>query len=310
MDIFLQAFFLCLVTCTGSQYAQSRIYVTVKAGSSAVLPCDWRNKTQSSGERPHIEWRTLTETVFERRGGDQYQGEGYERRVDVPEDKLLGGDCSLVLKDVRLTDSGPYESYLLEKRTKRSLRSKRVFIQAVELSVDDSTKMMIKKLFRQLSLIWTIICTVSAKPQINISAQVGSSVLLPCDFSSNLSSVPEPHIRWYNYSEVVFERAGEESFPGEGYEGRMDVPEDKLSHGDGSLVLKDVRHADENIYECYLVMKAGPQNKWAFIQRVSLSVEGKMFCLEEQISEAVLMLGCTVMDRLVPKTALHINKRW
>ncbi|KAL7858723.1 hypothetical protein AOLI_G00188250 [Acnodon oligacanthus] len=136
MTIFLRS--LLLACCAASLSAQSRIYVTVKAGSSAVLPCDWRNKTQSSGERPHIEWRTLTETVFERRGGDQYQGEGYERRVDVPEHKLLGGDCSLVLKDVRLTDSGPYESYLLEKRRKRSLRSKRVFIQAVELSVDDA----------------------------------------------------------------------------------------------------------------------------------------------------------------------------
>ncbi|KAL6473482.1 hypothetical protein MHYP_G00170430 [Metynnis hypsauchen] len=137
MDIFLPAFFLWLVTCTGSLSAQSRIYISVKAGSSAVLPCDWRNKTQSSGERPHIEWRSPFETVFERRGRDQYQGEGYEHRVDVPEDKLLSGDCSLVLKDVRLTDAGPYESYLLQRRTRRSLRSKRVFIQAVELSVEE-----------------------------------------------------------------------------------------------------------------------------------------------------------------------------
>ncbi|KAL6473506.1 hypothetical protein MHYP_G00170670 [Metynnis hypsauchen] len=128
---------LLLACCAGSLSAQSRIYLSVKAGSSAVLPCDWRNKTQSSGERPHIEWRTPSETVFERRGGEQYQGEGYEHRVDVPEDKLLSGDCSLVLKDVRLTDVGPYESFLLERRTRRSLRSKRVFIQAVELSVDD-----------------------------------------------------------------------------------------------------------------------------------------------------------------------------
>ncbi|XP_017581236.2 uncharacterized protein LOC108444532 isoform X1 [Pygocentrus nattereri] len=129
---------LLLTCCAGSLSAQSRIYISVKAGSSAVLPCDWRNKTQSSGERPHIEWRTPSETVFERQGGDQYEGEGYEHRVDVPEDKLLGGDCSLVLKDVRLNDSGPYESYLLERQMRRSLRSKQVFIQAVELSVEDA----------------------------------------------------------------------------------------------------------------------------------------------------------------------------
>ncbi|KAL7868533.1 hypothetical protein SRHO_G00099170 [Serrasalmus rhombeus] len=129
---------LLLACCAASLSAQSRIYISVKAGSSAVLPCDWRNKTQSPGERPHIEWRTPSETVFERRGGEQYEGDGYEHRVDVPEDKLLSGDCSLVLKDVRLNDSGPYESYLLERRRRRSLRSKRVFIQAVELSVEDA----------------------------------------------------------------------------------------------------------------------------------------------------------------------------
>ncbi|XP_036416194.1 programmed cell death 1 ligand 1-like isoform X2 [Colossoma macropomum] len=131
---------LLLACCAGSLSAQSRIYLSVKAASSAVLPCDWRNKTQSPGERPHIEWRTMSETVFERLGGEQYEGEGYERRVDVPEDKLLSGDCSLMLKDVRLTDAGPYESYLLQKQTKRSLNSKRVFIQGVELSVEDASE--------------------------------------------------------------------------------------------------------------------------------------------------------------------------
>uniref|UniRef100_A0AAR2IM83 Immunoglobulin V-set domain-containing protein n=1 Tax=Pygocentrus nattereri TaxID=42514 RepID=A0AAR2IM83_PYGNA len=133
---------LLLACCAGSLSAQSRIYISVKAGSSAVLPCDWRNKTQSPGEKPHIEWRTPSETVFERQGGDQYEGEGYEHRVDVPEDKLLGGDCSLVLKDVRLNDSGPYESYLLERRRRRSLHSKRVFIQAVELSVEGNAEVI------------------------------------------------------------------------------------------------------------------------------------------------------------------------
>uniref|UniRef100_A0A3B4D0W3 Ig-like domain-containing protein n=1 Tax=Pygocentrus nattereri TaxID=42514 RepID=A0A3B4D0W3_PYGNA len=116
---------------------------------------------------------------------------------------------------------------------------------------------------------------VSAKPQINISAKVGSLVLLPCDFSSKLSSIQKPHIEWSISSETVFERGGNESFQGYSYEDRVDVPEDKLSHGNGSLVLKDVRHADERIYKCKLKMKTGRQNKWVFIQAVSLSVEGK-----------------------------------
>ncbi|KAL6473504.1 hypothetical protein MHYP_G00170650 [Metynnis hypsauchen] len=83
-----------------------------------------------SGER--MLRRCLSEGV-----GDLYQGEGYEGRVDVPEDHLLKGNCSLVLKNVRPEDAGVYESFLLVRRKKRSLRSKRVFLQRVELSVDE-----------------------------------------------------------------------------------------------------------------------------------------------------------------------------
>ncbi|KAL6473503.1 hypothetical protein MHYP_G00170640 [Metynnis hypsauchen] len=130
---------LCLATSSGSLPAPSRIFMSTRVGSSAVLPCDCRNM---SSQNPHVEWRTISETVFERRGGELYQGEGYEDRVDVPEDHLLKGDCSLGLKNVRLEDAGVYESFLLVRRTKRSLRTKRVFLQSVELSVDEEKSCM------------------------------------------------------------------------------------------------------------------------------------------------------------------------
>ncbi|KAL7868512.1 hypothetical protein SRHO_G00098960 [Serrasalmus rhombeus] len=140
MSAYLQVFVLSLIICAGSLSAQSTIYLSVKVGSSAVLPCDWRNiySTQLTSQTLHIEWRTFAETVFERRGGELYQGELYKDRVDVPEDHLLKGDCSLVLKNVRPEDEGVYESYLLVQQKKRSMHSKRVFVQSVELSVDDA----------------------------------------------------------------------------------------------------------------------------------------------------------------------------
>ncbi|KAL6473488.1 hypothetical protein MHYP_G00170490 [Metynnis hypsauchen] len=128
---------LLLTTCVGSLYAQTQMFISARVGSSAVLPCDWRNV---SSQNPHIEWRTYAETVFERRGGDLYQGEGYEGRVDVPEDHLLKGDCSLLLKNVRPEDEGIYESHLLVKQTKGAVDSKWVYLQSVELSVDGKTK--------------------------------------------------------------------------------------------------------------------------------------------------------------------------
>ncbi|KAL7868516.1 hypothetical protein SRHO_G00099000 [Serrasalmus rhombeus] len=139
MSAYLWTVILLLASCAGSLSAQSRIFISVRMGSSAVLPCHWRNitSTQSATHSPHVEWRTFAETVFERRGEELYQGEGYKDRVDVPEDNLLKGDCSLELKNVRPEDEGVYESFLLVRRTKRSLRSKRVFLQSVQLSIDD-----------------------------------------------------------------------------------------------------------------------------------------------------------------------------
>uniref|UniRef100_A0A3B4D367 Immunoglobulin V-set domain-containing protein n=1 Tax=Pygocentrus nattereri TaxID=42514 RepID=A0A3B4D367_PYGNA len=139
MITYIQIFVLSLIICADSPSAQSRTSISVTVGSTAVLPCDWRNSTQSSSQSPHVEWCTFAGTVFERRGGEVYQGEGYEDRVDVPEDHLLKGDCSLELKDVRPEDAGFYESYLLVRRTK-TLISKRVFLQSVELSVEDASE--------------------------------------------------------------------------------------------------------------------------------------------------------------------------
>lgn len=91
-------------------------------GSTAVLPC----KLQSvDTETPYIRWRIDTETVFERLGKETYQDEGYEGRVDVPEEELRKGNCSLVLKHLKLTDTADYMSYEVVRGTRGSNRFKR-----------------------------------------------------------------------------------------------------------------------------------------------------------------------------------------
>ncbi|XP_066525739.1 butyrophilin subfamily 1 member A1-like [Hoplias malabaricus] len=139
MGIYLLVFILSLTTCTGPVSAESQISISVRLGSSALLPCDWRkvSSEQSSSQSPHVEWRTFTETVLERRGEELYQSEEYKGRVDVPEDQLLKGNCSLVLKNVRAEDEGVYKSYLVVKQKKESVPSKHVYLQSVELSVDE-----------------------------------------------------------------------------------------------------------------------------------------------------------------------------
>ncbi|MCI4381436.1 hypothetical protein PGIGA_G00251570 [Pangasianodon gigas] len=135
----ISVFSICIVLgsmCVSLFSAEAEITVSGQVGSTAVLPCE----LQSVGtETPHIRWRIDSETVFERLGEDTYQGEGYEGRVDVPEEELRKGNCSLVLHNLTLTDAGVYTSYQTVRRTKRSdsVIPKRKEISRVKLSVQE-----------------------------------------------------------------------------------------------------------------------------------------------------------------------------
>ncbi|KAI5096923.1 hypothetical protein C0J45_13817 [Silurus meridionalis] len=99
-------------------------------GSTAVLPCELK----SVGTEPlYIKWKNKDEIVFERNGTVVQYGEGYEGRVDVPEEELRKGNCSLVLHNLTLNDSGDYTSIQTVKRFKRALYSEE--ISRVSLSV-------------------------------------------------------------------------------------------------------------------------------------------------------------------------------
>ncbi|XP_066525993.1 butyrophilin subfamily 1 member A1-like [Hoplias malabaricus] len=125
-------FVLPFITCAGALSSQTSI--TARVGSTAVLPCDCRNviKEQSPSQSPHVQWRTFSDTVFERSAVELYQGEKYKGRVDVPEDQLLKGNCSLELKEVRAEDEGVYKCSLQVINLQ--------LIQSVELSVEETTE--------------------------------------------------------------------------------------------------------------------------------------------------------------------------
>ncbi|KAI5086192.1 hypothetical protein C0J45_1112, partial [Silurus meridionalis] len=101
--------------------------VSAQVGSTAVLPCDCRN---ISIKTPNVEWRIGDVTVFKRLGKESFQGKGYEGRVDVPEEELLKGNCSLVFKNFSVTDETLY-SGLISTNDKK----KPEFVQKVKLSV-------------------------------------------------------------------------------------------------------------------------------------------------------------------------------
>ncbi|KAI5613398.1 hypothetical protein C0J50_11368, partial [Silurus asotus] len=97
---------------------ESVFSVSGDLGSTAVLNC----KLESVGAETHIKWSTKSGIVFERQGESSYQGEGYKDRVDVPEEELRKGNCSLVLRNLQLTDTNVYNCSYEVKLYKRDTR--------------------------------------------------------------------------------------------------------------------------------------------------------------------------------------------
>ncbi|XP_051717957.1 galectin 17 isoform X2 [Ctenopharyngodon idella] len=122
-----------LLICVGSSPLSSVVYTSSKVGLPAVLPCTVASQLDSA-HTPHIQWQTITSSVFERMGEELFQGEAYRDRADVPEEMLMRGNCSLFLWDVRFSDAGIYECYLV---VGESSFKNRIFIQSVQLAVVD-----------------------------------------------------------------------------------------------------------------------------------------------------------------------------
>ncbi|XP_059389316.1 uncharacterized protein LOC132122852 isoform X2 [Carassius carassius] len=124
---------LWLIICASSSPFSGVVHTSSKVGLPAVLPCSVASHLESD-HTPHIQWHTISYSVFERMGQEQFQGEAYRDRADVPEELLVRGNCSLFLQDVRFSDAGIYESYLVygESNIKN-----RIFVQSVHLAVID-----------------------------------------------------------------------------------------------------------------------------------------------------------------------------
>ncbi|XP_054910904.1 galectin 17 [Poeciliopsis prolifica] len=135
--IFLQGFLTGnLVDSSALPSVANPVPVLTEVGNQVVLPCSWKDSQKEvSASGCHIQWMTPPYTVFEQLGEDRWQAAEYEGRVEVPLEKLNSGDCSLIIKDVQISDTGRYESFIVVDGV-RSQKS-RVFIQSVKLSVTD-----------------------------------------------------------------------------------------------------------------------------------------------------------------------------
>ncbi|KAI5623701.1 hypothetical protein C0J50_16737 [Silurus asotus] len=133
--------------------------------------------------------------------------------------------------------------------------------------------------FSSIYMLWISVCVGlhSGESVISVSGDLGSTAVLPCELKSVET---ETHISWSTESEIVFERKGESFSQGEGYEDRVDVPEEELRKGNLSLVLHNLQLTDKNVYICSYKVKLYKRDthfntEFKEISRVSLSVRGK-----------------------------------
>ncbi|XP_026205608.1 uncharacterized protein lgals17 isoform X1 [Anabas testudineus] len=135
--IHLQCFlFGSLVDSSSLSSAPHFLSITTHVGNQAVLPCSWKSRLGEAAQSAcHVQWTNPIDMVLEQQGDLKWQAAEYKGRVEVPEEKLGSGDCSLIISDVQIGDSGSYDSFMVVD----GVRSKktRVFIQSVRLSVFD-----------------------------------------------------------------------------------------------------------------------------------------------------------------------------
>ncbi|XP_047675910.1 uncharacterized protein LOC125145765 [Tachysurus fulvidraco] len=224
-----------LWVCACVDSAESLVTVSAAVGSTVILPCKLTEELKPTSV---IKWMFNKVIVFERSSDVTYSGSGYEGRVDVPVDELRKGNCSLVLKNVRVNDTGIYNSGTMVHVDNNTAERKE--INSVRLSVYG----------------------------LQISAPVGSTVVLPCDWSH--LSIKTPYVQWFIDTETVFERKGKDSYQGEGYEGRVDVPEEELLKGNCSLVMKNISVNDTGIYISAMLITDTQES--VLVQKVKLSV--------------------------------------
>ncbi|XP_070970159.1 immunoglobulin superfamily member 11-like [Oncorhynchus clarkii lewisi] len=107
---------------------------------------------------------------------------------------------------------------------------------------------------------------------LSISSPVGSQAILPCKWKSQLDNVPVCHVLWQTPDAPVFEQNGEQRWQASEFEGRLEVPGEKLWEGDCSLILRDVQFGDVGLYESFMVVDRTRRKRRVFIQSVHLSV--------------------------------------
>ncbi|KAF3698222.1 T-cell surface glycoprotein CD4 T-cell surface antigen T4/Leu-3 Precursor [Channa argus] len=214
--------------------------ITAEPGDTVTLPCQApRNTTVQV-----VEWirRDLDNpTVCVYRGSKwENNDSSFKDRVQLNNDLVKNGNVSLILKNVTISDTGAYECHVIQGESKRRKR---------DLNDGDLIKPI-------------IYLTVGNSGLVNITAEPGRTVTLPCQAPRNTTVQVVQWIRRdLNNPTVCVYRDGKCEKSASLFKDRVQMNNDLVKNGDVSLILKNVMISDTGPYECHVKQRESKRRK-------------------------------------------------
>ncbi|XP_076734695.1 butyrophilin-like protein 2 isoform X1 [Maylandia zebra] len=204
------------------------------------------------------------------------QHPSFKSRLTLQDRQMKDGDVSLILKDANTADSGTHMCRVFMEET----RSWKLLINNY-LIVDPPGQKM------------------------NIKAESGQNVTLPCQSSNNNNSITG--VKWMGsrlegehvllYQNGNFERDNQDR----SFKNRVDLLDIQMTDGNMSMIVNDLTPADSGTYMCGVFMEE--TRSWKYISYVRLRVTdrpgptGGSVALIIGVSAVVLVVGFLIYKR-------------
>ncbi|CAI5678474.1 unnamed protein product [Oreochromis niloticus] len=202
------------------------------------------------------------------------QHPSFKSRLTLQDRQMKNGDVSLILKDADTADSGTYMCRVFMEET----RSWKLLINNYLIVVPPGQKM-------------------------NIKAESGQNVTLPCQSSNNNIT----GVKWMgsrmegeyvlSYQNGNFERDNQDR----SFKNRVDLQDIQMTDGNMSMIVNDLTPADSGTYMCGVFMEE--TRSWKYISYVRLSVTdrsgatGGSVAVIIGVSAVVLVVGFLIYKR-------------
>ncbi|XP_026179934.1 butyrophilin subfamily 1 member A1-like [Mastacembelus armatus] len=196
--------------------------IEAKPGEDVTLQCRGSkddNVVMLRWVRPDLESRGYVFVFRDHMIDEEAQYEAFRGRVDLRDPEMKDGDFSVILKNVRISDTGSYECYVGTNGNKPKL------VNNISLKVEYP----------------------------DITAEPGDTVTLPCRAPSSSEIRTVEWTRPDLDPDYVFLYRNGRSDPDNqhpSFKERVELKDSQMKDGDVSVTLKDVTFTDTGTYEC------------------------------------------------------------